>query len=63
LIYDPVSKHLKVYSPGLETLGFLPHEWHVEPAGIAFAKASTKANEIAIEYLGPDDLFVSGPAD
>lgn len=63
LIYDPFSKHLKVYSPGLETLGFLPYEWDIEPAGIAFGKASTKANEVVIEYLGPDDLFASGSAD
>lgn len=62
LVYDLASKHFKVYSLGLETLGFLPYEWTVEPAGIAFAKASTKANEIVIEYLGPNDLFVSEPA-
>jgi hypothetical protein len=57
LVYDPDQRNMRVFSPDLEPLGFLPYRWEEEPIGIALGEVSESQETLAISYLGPKDFF------
>jgi hypothetical protein len=57
LVYDPDQRNMRVFSPDLEPLGFLPYRWEEEPIGIALGEVSESQETLAISYLGPNDFF------
>jgi hypothetical protein len=57
LIFDPSNNGMRVFTPGLDPIGFLPYKWGAEPSGIALGKVSDVPDKLVITYLGPSDFF------
>ncbi|HVT73844.1 MAG TPA: DEAD/DEAH box helicase [Lacunisphaera sp.] len=57
LSYDANNKRMKVFSPEMDPVGYLPYAWKAAPTGIALGTVCDPAGKIAVTYVGPSDFF------